>query len=84
MKLKKTRTIMLSLLGGMALSLLLGAVLPSVMAGFFFVSLGTVLFFVFISYSSSHWRCPRCGEYPNWRLGKGIPFCPHCHGRLDV
>ena len=84
MKLKKTRTIMLCLLGGMALSLLLGAILPWVGASLIFAALGTVLFLVFISYSFSHWRCPRCGEYLGWRLGKGIPFCPHCHGRLDL
>ena len=84
MKLKQARTVMLCLLGAMALSLLLGAVLPWVTAGFFFVSLGTVLFLVFISYSFSHWRCPHCGEYLGWNLGKGIPFCPYCHKRLDV
>ena len=84
MKLKKTRTVMLCLLGAMALSLLLGAVLPWTGACLFFVLLGTVLFLVFISYTFSHWRCPRCGEYLGLRLGKGIPFCPYCHGRLDI
>ena len=86
MKLKKTRKVMLCLLGAMTLSLLLGAVLAAAapMAGLFFVSLGTILFLVFISYSFSHWRCPHCGEYLGWSLGKGIPFCPHCIGRLDL
>ena len=84
MKLKKTRTVMLCLLGAMVLSLFLGAVLPWATACLFFVSLGTILFLVFVSYSSAHWRCPRCGEYLGWNLGKGIPFCPYCHGRLDI
>ena len=84
MKLKKTRTVMLSLLGAMALSLLLGALLPWVGASLIFTALGTVLFLVFISYSFSNWRCPHCGEYLGWNLGKGIPFCPYCHDRLDL
>ena len=75
---------MLCLLGGMALSLLLGAVLPWTAASLFFAALGTVLFLVFISYTFSHWRCPHCGEYLGWNLGKGIPFCPYCHQRLDL
>ena len=84
MNLKQARKVMLCLLGAMALSLLLGAVLPWALAGLIFAALGTVLFLVFISYSFSHWRCPRCGEFLGWNLGKGIPFCPHCHGRLDL
>ena len=84
MKLKKTRTVMRCLLAAMALSLLIGGAVTSPAAGLFFVSLGVVLFLVFISYSFSHWRCPHCGEYLGWDLGKGIPLCPHCHERLDL
>ena len=84
MKLKKARKVMLCLLSAMALALLTGALLRSAMASLFFVSLGTVLFLIFISYNFSHWRCPHCGEYLGWDLGKGIPFCPHCHGRMDL
>ena len=84
MKLKKARKVMLCLLCAMALSLLLGAILPWAGACLFFVALGTILFLVFISYNFSHWRCPHCGEYLGWDLGKGIPFCPYCHERLDL
>ncbi len=85
MKLKQAKKVMLALLGAMALSLLTGGILVSgsAAAALLFVAAGVVLFFVFIAYNFSHWRCPHCGEYLGWDLGKGIPFCPHCHQRLD-
>lgn len=85
MNLKKARQIMLGLLGAMALSLLLGALLASASAAasLFFVMIGVILFFAFMAYSLSHWRCPHCGEYLG-RVGKGIQLCPHCYGRLDL
>lgn len=84
MNLKQARQVMLGLLGAMALSLLLGALLAPVSAAtsLFFVVIGVILFFVFISYNFSHWRCPHCGEYLG-RVGKGIQLCPYCYGRLD-
>ena len=85
MKLRQARKVMLALFAAMALSLLLGAILSgtgAVWASLFFVVLGTVLFFVFIAYTFSHWRCPHCGEYLG-RVGKGIQLCPYCHERLD-
>lgn len=85
MKLKQVRQVLRALLGAMAACLLLGAVLagPAPMVGLYFAALGTVLFFVYIAFNFSRWRCPHCGEYLGWDLGKGIPFCPHCHQRLD-
>lgn len=85
MKLQQARKVMLALFAAMALSLLLGAILSGtglVWASLFFVILGTILFFAFIAYTFSHWRCPHCGEYLG-RVGKGIQLCPYCHERLD-
>ena len=85
MKLKQVKKVMRGLLAAMALCLLTGAVLAGIapMAGLYFAALGTVLFFVFMVYNFSHWRCPHCGEYLGRNLGKGIQFCPFCHERLD-
>lgn len=84
MKLKQAKKVMLALLGAMALSLLTGGILVSgsAAAALLFVAAGVVLFFVFIAYNFSHWRCPHCGEYLGW-VGKGIQLCPFCHERLD-
>ena len=87
MKLQQARRVILALSAAMALSLLLGAILSgtgSVWAGLFFAVLGTVLFFAFIACTFSRWRCPNCGEFLGWNLGRGIPFCPYCHQRLDL
>lgn len=86
MSLKTARKTMLTLLGAMALSLLSSAVLTGahhLPAALLSLVLGIVLFFVFMHYSFSHWRCPHCDEFLGWGLGKGIPFCPYCHERLD-
>ena len=86
MKLKQARKVMLGLLGAMVLSLLLGALLApaSAAVGLFLVVIGVILFFVFMAYSFSHWRCPHCDEFLGWRLGKGIQLCPYCYNRLDL
>ena len=86
MKLKQVRQVMRALLGAAALCLLLGAVLagPAPLTGLFLAAAGVVLFFVFMAYNFSHWRCPHCGEYLGRDLGEGIPFCSNCHERLDL
>ena len=86
MKLKQVRQVLRALLGAMAACLLLGAVLagPAPMVGLYFAALGTVLFFVFIAFNFSRWRCPHCGEYLGRDLGEGIQLCPHCLERLDL
>ena len=45
--------------------------------------LAVALLLAFIACAFSRWRCPHCGEFLGWNLGKGIPFCPYCHQRLD-
>ncbi len=86
MKFKQARQVMLGLLGAMAASLLLGALLASssAAASLFFAVIGVILFFAFMAYSFSHWRCPHCDEFLGWNLGKGIQLCPYCYGRLDA
>ena len=79
MKLQQTRKILLALLIALALSLLLAALLGSLLLGL----LAVALLLAFIAYAFSSWRCPHCGEFLGWNLGKGIPFCPYCHQRLD-
>ena len=86
MKFKQARQVMLGLLGAMAVSLLLGALLASssAAASLFFAVIGVILFFAFMAYSFSHWRCPHCDEFLGWNLGKGIQLCPYCYGRQDA
>ena len=85
MKLREVRKVLRALLGAMGLCLLLGAVLAGAapLVGLLFAAAGAVLFFVFMAYNFSQWRCPHCGEYLGWNLGKGIPICPFCAQRLD-
>ena len=54
------------------------------MVGLYFAAVGTVLFFVYIAFNFSRWRCPHCGEYLGRDLGEGIQLCPHCLERLDL
>lgn len=79
MKLQQTRKLLLALLIVLALSLLLAALLGSLLLGL----LAVALLLAFIACAFSRWRCPHCGEFLGWNLGKGIPFCPYCHQRLD-
>lgn len=80
MKLQRAKRVMLGLLGAMLLSMVLAALLANMV----FALLSVILLLAFISYAFSHWRCPHCGEFLGWNLGKGIPFCPYCHERLDL
>lgn len=79
MNLKKARTVLLALLGALLLCLLLAALLGSTALGL----LSVALLLAFMGFSFSQWRCPHCGEFLGWIPGKGIPFCPYCHQRLD-
>lgn len=79
MNLKKARTVLLALLGALFLCLLLAALLGSTALGL----LSVALLLAFMGFSFSQWRCPHCGEFLGWIPGKGIPFCPYCHQRLD-
>lgn len=79
MNLKKARTVLLALLGALLLCLLLAALLGSTALGL----LSVALLLAFMGFSFSQWRCPHCGGFLGWIPGKGIPFCPYCHQRLD-
>lgn len=79
MNLKKARTVLLALLAALLLCLLLAALLGSTALGL----LSVALLLAFMGFSFSQWRCPHCGQFLGWVPGKGIPFCPYCHQRLD-